>query len=350
MDWKEVRATARERMKGFCRVCPSCDGRACSGEVPGMGGLGTGSAFRNNITALDRVRLNMRLVHDVKHPVTEATVLGLPLQMPVLAAPVGGVSYNMGDKLTEEQYIEAIVSGCKEAGIVACTGDGVPPLIHESGFAAISKEQGWGIPFIKPWDSEELDEKLLKASKTGCSAIGMDIDAAGLITLAKMGRPVAPKSPSELAAIVRRVHDMGMKFILKGVMTKDDALIANRVGCDAIVVSNHGGRVLDHTPGTAEVLPGIAALVRGRMEILVDGGVRNGVDILKMLALGADAVMLGRPFIIAAMGGEGEGVRSFAAMLHDQLVQAMLLTGCESVKEAGLRLVSLEPACGGFAC
>ena len=350
MDFKEVRATARERMKGFCRVCPVCDGRVGAGEVPGMGGLGTGSAFRNNIEALNRVRLNMRLIHDVKKPDTEATVLGLPLQMPVLAAPVGGVSYNMGGLLTEEQYIEAIVSGCKEAGIVACTGDGVPPLIHESGFAAISREQGWGIPFIKPWDSAELDEKLVKASKTGCAAIGMDIDAAGLITLAKMGRPVAPKSPSELATIVRRVHDLGMKFVLKGVMTKDDALVASRVGCDAIVVSNHGGRVLDHTPGTAEVLPGIAALVRGRMEILVDGGVRNGVDVLKMLALGADAVMLGRPFIVAAMGGEAEGVRSFAEILHDELVQAMLLTGCESIGEAGLRLISIDPACGGCSC
>lgn len=350
MEMKEIRAQARERMKGFCRVCPVCDGRACAGEVPGMGGLGTGSAFRNNISALDRVRLNMRLIHDVKHPSTETVVLGLPLRMPVLAAPVGGVAFNMGGQLTEEQYIEAIVSGCKESGIVGCTGDGVPPFIHESGFAAISKEQGWGIPFIKPWDSAELDEKLMKASRTGCSVIGMDIDAAGLITLARMGRPVAPKSPAELAAIVRRVHDMGMKFVLKGVMTKEDALIASRVGCDGIVVSNHGGRVLDHALGAAEVLPGITSLVRGRMAILVDGGIRAEGQHLEHIHTVADAVLLGRPFIIAAMGGEAEGVRTFAATLHDELVQAMLLTGCESVRETGLRLVSLDPACGAFAC
>ncbi|MFQ8735375.1 MAG: hypothetical protein ACLSAH_04410 [Bilophila wadsworthia] len=75
MDIKEVRANAKERMKGFCRVCPVCDGRACAGETPGMGGIGTGSAFKNNVAALAGVRLNMRLIHEVKKPVTETEVL-----------------------------------------------------------------------------------------------------------------------------------------------------------------------------------------------------------------------------------------------------------------------------------
>ncbi len=349
MKMEAVRATARERMKGFCRVCPVCDGRSCAGEVPGMGGLGTGKAFRNNISALDRVRLNMRLIHDVKRPSPETTVLGLSLKIPVIAAPIGGVAFNMGGQLTEEQYIGAIISGCRKSGIIGCTGDGVPPFIHEAAFAAISKEQGWGIPFIKPWNSAELNAKLTKASQTGCSVIGMDIDAAGLITLAKMGRTVAPKSLAELTSIVNRVHEMGMKFVLKGIMTCEDALNAERAGCDAVVVSNHGGRVLDHTPGVAEVLPDIAAFIHGRMTVLADGGIRNGVDILKMLALGADAVLLGRPFTIAAMGGEAEGVRTFVEDLHDELIQAMLLTGCASVAEAGLNLVRID-APGAAAC
>ena len=342
MEMKEIRDTARERMKGFCRVCRVCDGRACAGEVPGMGGLGTGFAFFNNMRALERVRLRMRLVHDIKQPDTSSTVLGLPVRMPVLAAPIGGVSFNMGGKITEEAYIDAIVAGSKESGMIGCTGDGVPPFIHETGFAAIKKCSGWGIPFIKPWDSAELEEKMRKAARSGCPAIGMDIDAAGLITLAKMGRPVAPKSSGELAEIVGLVHGMGLKFVLKGVLCKEDALLAAQVGCDAIIVSNHGGRVLDHAVGSAEVLPGIAKLVKGKMEIWADGGVRNGVDILKMLALGADAVLLGRPFSIAAMGGEKEGVCTFANVLRNELVQAMLLTGCASVKDAGLHMLSLD--------
>lgn len=336
---KEVRDKARQLMKGYCRVCPVCDGRACAGEVPGMGGLGTGSAFRGNLAALASVKLNMRLVHDVKEPDTRTTLLGLPLDMPVLAAPIGGVSFNMGGGVSEEDYIDAIVRGCNERGLVGCTGDGVPPFIHESGFAAIRAAGGRGIPFVKPWDGDELSQKLEKALATGCTVVGMDVDAAGLITLRKMGRPVAPKTPEELAEIVGKVHAAGARFILKGVMGTADARLAADVGVDAIVVSNHGGRVLDHTPGTAEVLPSIADAVKGRLAILADGGVRDGVDVFKMLALGADAVMIGRPFSIAAVGGLAEGVASYIDTLKAQLVQAMILTGSANV--AGISRSSL---------
>ncbi|MUM77946.1 alpha-hydroxy-acid oxidizing protein [Pseudodesulfovibrio sp. F-1] len=324
---KETRDKARELMKGYCRVCRVCDGKACAGEVPGMGGLGTAASFKNNVTALARVRLNMRLLHGVTAPDTAVSLLGFDLSMPVLAAPIGGVSFNMGGGVSEEDYIEAVVAGCRNAGVVGCTGDGVPPVIHESGFAAIAGSEGHGIPFIKPWEGAELDEKLDKARATGCTLFGMDVDAAGLITLRQMGRPVSPKTPEELEAIIARVHGWGGKFILKGVMTPDEALLAARVGADAIVVSNHGGRVLDHTPGTAEVLAGVAAAVRGRLTVLVDGGVRDGADVLKMVALGADAVMIGRPISVAAVGGLQEGVEQYLAAVRAQLVQAMILTG-----------------------
>ena len=208
MDIKEVRANAKERMKGFCRVCPVCDGRACAGETPGMGGIGTGSAFKNNVAALAGVRLNMRLIHEVKKPVTETEVLGFRLRLPVLAAPIGGTSFNMGGALSEAEYARAIVSGCREAGIVGCVGDGAPDELHEAGNAAITAECGWGIPFIKPWEGEELERKMCRAAATGTRVLGMDIDAAGLIALARMGRPVSPKTCAELAAIVDRSHEL----------------------------------------------------------------------------------------------------------------------------------------------
>ena len=295
MDIKEVRANAKERMKGFCRVCPVCDGRACAGETPGMGGIGTGSAFKNNVAALAGVRLNMRLIHEVKKPVTETEVLGFRLRLPVLAAPIGGTSFNMGGALSEAEYARAIVSGCREAGIVGCVGDGAPDELHEAGNAAITAEGGWGIPFIKPWEGEELERKMCRAAATGTRVLGMDIDAAGLIALARMGRPVSPKTCAELAAIVDRSHELGMKFVLKGIMTVEDAIAAERAGCDGIVVSNHGGRALDHTPGTIEALPAIAAQVKGRMAVLMDGGIRDGLDVLKALAFGADAVVVACP-------------------------------------------------------
>ena len=190
----------------------------------------------------------MRLIHEVKKPVTETEVLGFRLRLPVLAAPIGGTSFNMGGALSEAEYARAIVSGCREAGIVGCVGDGAPDELHEAGNAAITAEGGWGIPFIKPWEGEELERKMCRAAATGTRVLGMDIDAAGLIALARMGRPVSPKTCAELAAIVDRSHELGMKFVLKGIMTVEDAIAAERAGCDGIVVSNHGGRALDHTP------------------------------------------------------------------------------------------------------
>jgi isopentenyl diphosphate isomerase/L-lactate dehydrogenase-like FMN-dependent dehydrogenase len=337
---KDIRKTARDLMTGYCRVCPVCNGKACAGEVPGMGGLGTGSAFMANVNALAACTFNMRLVHGITEPDTSTSLLGMDLAMPVMAAPIGGVSFNMGGKRTEDEYVAAIIDGCKQAGIVGCTGDGVPPFIHETGFAAISAAGGHGIPFIKPWEDDELYEKLSKAKDSGASLVGMDIDAAGLITLRKMGRPVSPKPVDTLREIIAKA---GLKFIVKGIMTVEDARLALEAGADAIVVSNHGGRVLDHTPGTAVVLPGIAREMKGKLGVIVDGGIRAGADVLKMLALGADAVMVGRPFSIAAMGGLTEGVVTYAQALRTELMQAMVMTGTAKVTELPADLLYSAP-------
>lgn len=314
-------------MKGYCRVCPVCDGRACAGEVPGMGGLGTGSAFAANLESLAAVRFDMRLVHDVSEPDTGIDFLGQSLALPLMAAPIGGVSFNMGGQITEDAYISAVLGGCTAAGILGCVGDGVPDFIHQAGYGAIQALGGKGIPFIKPWEDAEFFDKVDKALAAGATIIGMDIDAAGLITLKQMGRPVSPKSPQRLGEIIEQVK---VPFILKGVMTVADAQMAVAAGARAIVVSNHGGRVLDHTPGAADVLPEIADAVKGQITILADGGVRTGGDLLKMLALGADAVLIGRPFSVAAVGGLQEGVTQYIARIAGELKAAMVLTGTAS--------------------
>ncbi|MBW2590751.1 MAG: alpha-hydroxy-acid oxidizing protein, partial [Deltaproteobacteria bacterium] len=127
------------------------------------------------------------------------------------------------------------------------------------------------------------------------------------------------------------IEATSMKFILKGIMTPDDAKLAVDVGASGIVVSNHGGRVLDHTPGVAEVLPNISKAVGGQITIMADGGIRSGGDVLKMLALGADAVMIGRPFSIAAIGGLQEGVEKYIDEIKSELIQSMILTGCNDI-------------------
>ena len=336
MDMKTVRQTAKEKLKGFCRVCPECNGKACAGEVPGMGGLGTAASFKSNVETLAAFRLNMRTLHGAKNPNTTYKLFGQELSTPIMAAPITGNIYNMGGALSEEEWSREIVQGCLKAGTLACTGDGAEPAMYNSGVAAIVEAQGRGIPFIKPREQEEVFKYLRRAEEAGVLAVGMDIDGAGLVTLALKGQPVGPKTIEEMKAII---SSTSLPFIIKGIMTVEEAEIALEVGAAAIVVSNHGGRVLDHTPGTAEILAEIAATVHGRIPVLVDGGVRSGADVLKMLALGADAVLVGRPFIIAAYGGGEEAISLAINTMTKELKHTMILTGCATLEDITMEVL-----------
>ena len=329
MNLKELREGAKEKLQGYCRVCPVCDGRACAGEVPGMGGAGTGSAFTANMEALGRYRFNMRTLHDVKAPSTSFELWGENLSMPILAAPMTGVSHSMGGKISEEDFLQEIIAGSLLAGTLGMSGDGPDPRMYASGLKAIADHHGRGIPVAKPRAQEEAGKYLQAAEAAGALAVGMDIDGAGMIMMALAGQPVSPKTFGEIKELIGSTQ---LPFILKGIMTPEEAELGLAAGAAAIVVSNHGGRVLDHTPGAAEVLPAIAARVKGRLLIFADGGVRSGGDVLKLLALGADGVLVGRPLVIGVMGGGREGVAFLLNRLKSELIQAMLLTGTADVK------------------
>jgi len=169
--------------------------------------------------------------------------------------------------------------------------------------------------------------KLLKALS---SNIDDAIDAAGLPFLQGLTPPAGSKSVEELKQISACAE---RPFILKGIMTVRGAKKALEAGASAIVVSNHGGRVLDHCPATAEVLPEIVDAVGGKMTVLVDGGIRSGVDIFKALALGADAVLIGRPFVTAVYGGGEEGVQLYVQKLKAELADTMRMCGAHSLAE-----------------
>lgn len=329
MDLQTVRQVAREKFAGSCRVCTVCNGMACSGEVPGVGGVGTGSSFHNNIRALAGYRLNLRVVHDVTTPQLGCNILGMELASPIIGAAIAGVALNMKGAVTEEEYIQSVVSGCKQAGIIGMTGDGPKPEFFQAGLGALQAAGGWGIPIIKPRETAQIVLRAQQAAAAGAPAFGIDIDAAALINMTNAGQPVGPKTTEELAAIKRGTN---IPFIVKGIMTADEAEACVDAGVDAIVVSNHGGRALDHTPGTAEVLPTIVDSVKGQITILVDGGVRTGGDVLKMLAMGADAVLVGRPFAIGAVGGGAAGVELMVQKLTAELRTAMILTGTADVR------------------
>lgn len=336
MDIRELKKTAKERLKGFCRVCDVCNGVVCAGEVPGMGGIGTGNSFRANLEALARYKFNMRTIHDVKNPNTTFKLWNETLSFPVLSAPLTGTSYNMGGALTEAEFIEDIISGSLIAGTIGMCGDGADPSFFESGLSAIKRNNGKGIAIIKPRKYDEIIKRIQLAEEAGAIAVGVDIDAAGLIIMTMKGQPVEPKSIDELKALISSTR---LPFIVKGVMTLTDALIAAECGASAIVVSNHGGRILDHTLGAADVLPEIAINLKNKILIFADGGVRSGADVLKLLALGADAVLVGRPLIIGAFGGRKEGVSFILNKMKSELIQAMLLTGVENVSNVNREIL-----------
>jgi isopentenyl diphosphate isomerase/L-lactate dehydrogenase-like FMN-dependent dehydrogenase len=330
MNTAEIKQTAKERFQGTCRVCRVCDGRACAGEMPGMGGTGTGSSFIANVEALAAIKLNLRTIHDASEPDIRFEFFGHELSMPVLAAPVAGVRLNMGGTMPEADFVMALIGGSKAAGSVGMTGDGPGKVVYSTGIDVIKASSGQGIPIIKPRLAEDIVSRIRQAEEVGAWAVGVDVDAAGIIGMVRARESVGPKIVEAWQEIIA-VTDL--PFILKGIMTVEDAEASVETGAAAIVVSNHGGRVLDHTPGTADVLPEIAEAVGGDVLVLVDGGVRSGADVLKMLALGAHAVLVGRPLAIAAMGGGAEGVAMVLDQYADQLRSAMILTGCGSLAE-----------------
>lgn len=336
MNFRDVRKTARENLNNSCKVCPTCNGVACAGQVPGMGGKGSGDAFKVNVDALSNYKLNMRVIHDAKNPDTSIEIFGKKLDIPVFAAPVSGTTLNMGGKFTEEEYISWVIDGCLNAGIYPMVGDTAVDSFLMTNLEVLKGAEGQGIVFIKPWENENVIKKIKMAEDAGAFAVGMDIDACGLITLALHGKPVMPKTIEDIKELVNSTK---LPFILKGIMTVDEALLAVEAGVDAIVVSNHGGRVLDQTPGVADVLEDIAKAVKGKVTILADGGVRTGVDVLKLIALGADAVLIGRPFVTASFGGHSEGVKIYIEELKGELKSAMVLTGCKDVKSVDGRII-----------
>lgn len=336
MNYEEILKTARVELNGSCRVCPICNGKACAGEVPGMGGKGTGSSFIENVESLKRYKLNMRVLHNCDKPDTSMELFGKTMSIPVFAAPVAGTSFNMGGKVPEKEYISWINKGCVQGGIYPMIGDGADDTLFEINLKELETTNGKGIAIIKPWKNKEIIKKIRRSEKAGCFAVGIDIDAAGLITLALHGKPVAPKAVNELKEVIDSTK---LPFILKGIMTPDEAEMAVEAGAAAIVVSNHGGRALDYTPGVADVLPEIAKKVQSKIIILADGGIREGVDVFKMIALGADAVLIGRPFVPAAFGGQSQGVKMLIDRITADLKSTMILTGCKSIKDISSRVL-----------
>lgn len=338
MTYDEVMKIAKTCMGPYCKACDICNGRVCRNQMPGPGAKGVGDNAIRNYEKWGEIRVNMDTLVQKKTPDTSFELFGKKFELPVFAGPVGAVNLHYGNKYNDMEYNDILVRGCAEAGIAAFTGDGSNPEVVKAAAKAIANQNGLGVPTIKPWNEETIREKMQLVKEGHAFAMAMDIDAAGLPFLKNLNPPAGAKSVQEMKSIIA---EAGVPFIIKGIMTVNGAKKALEAGADGIVVSNHGGRVLDQCPATAEVLQEIAEAVKGKMKIFVDGGIRSGVDVFKALALGADAVIIARPYVTAVYGGAEEGIRLYTEKLKGELEDTMSMCGVKNLSEISLNHIRI---------
>lgn len=342
MNYLELMEKSREIMGiKLCKSCIECNGLACKNTIPGPGAKGIGDVAIRNYNAWKDVRVNMDTICDNVDIDPSCTLFGKTFKYPIFAGPVGAVGMHYGDAYNDHTYNDVLVKGCKEAGICAFTGDGKDPEIVKAATKVIKDNDGYGIPTIKPWSMDTYLEKLQLAKDSHAFAVAMDIDAAGLPFLKGCIPPAGRMNTQQLKDIISNTP---VPLIVKGIMSVKGALKAKEAGASAIVVSNHGGRVLDQTPSTAEVLPSIVEAVGQDMKIFVDGGIRSGVDIFKALAMGADAVLIARPFVNAVYGAKEEGIQVLVDKLGSELEDTMAMCGATTLDEITKDMITIKKA------
>jgi isopentenyl diphosphate isomerase/L-lactate dehydrogenase-like FMN-dependent dehydrogenase len=328
------------------------------------GGAGDELTLRENVAAWGHWRLRPRVLKDVRAVSTAAEVLGKPLEMPVLVAPV---AYQ---RMAHPEAESGMAAGAAAAGTVICLSTlsttrpaavaaAAPEGRHwfqlyafkdagvtralmdeaiDAGFEAIlvtadappggNRERDSRNRFTLP---QELGTPSLTAATDGGEALTIEQ------TFALMNHALTWADVESLAS------ECTVPVFVKGLLTAEDAELALDHGAAGVVVSNHGGRQLDRSLATAEALPEIAEALDGRATLLVDGGIRRGIDVATALALGADAVLVGRPALWGLAAGGREGVAAVLELLRSELELTLGLCGCTSLAELSAAHVRRAP-------
>jgi isopentenyl diphosphate isomerase/L-lactate dehydrogenase-like FMN-dependent dehydrogenase len=313
------------------------------------GGAGDEITLRENVEAWSRYRLRPRVLTDVSAVSSETEVLGKPVAAPILVAPV---AYQ---RMAHEEGEAGMAAGAAAAGTVMCLSTLSTTRPAEVAAAAPGGRHWFQMYVFK---DEGVTRALMdEAVDAGFEAILVTADAppGGNRERDRRNRFTLPKelgTPSLTAAtggeraitieetfalmnhaltwadIEDLASECSVPVLVKGILTAEDAELAIQHGAAGVVVSNHGGRQLDRSLATAEALPEIAETVDGRATLLVDGGIRRGVDAATALALGADAVLVGRPALWGLAAGGKEGVARVLGLLREELELAVALCGC----------------------
>ncbi len=315
--------------------------------------------LRENDRAYDRIRLKYRVLRDISQRTTATTLLGHDLHMPVIVAPTAF------QRMAHPDGEIATVRAAGEAGTLMIVSTLSTTSIEDVTAAAAGPV--WFQLYVYK-DREATADLVRRAEACGCSALVLTVDAQvwgrrerdvrnrfhlpdglAIKNLMPAGKEQFPQEAqgSGLAAYVVSLFDQTLSWsdvdwlcgltslpvLLKGIVHPDDARLAIDHGAAGVIVSNHGGRQLDTAPATIEVLPEIVAAVDGRLPIIIDGGVRRGTDVVKALALGAQAVAIGRPVLWGLAAGGQQGVGDVLAMLRSEIDTAMGLCGAATVDE-----------------
>lgn len=318
------------------------------------GGAGDERTLGENVAAFGRWHLRPRVLVDVGSVTTETTVIGQDVSMPVLVAPTAF------HRLAHPEGELATARAAAAAGTVMCLS--TLASVSPAELAAAAPEGRRWFQLYWPRDRGFTQELLAATVEAGFSALVLTVDfpAAGrrerdirasFRLPADLPLPNVPTGlgTGDFHAALGEVVDptitwrdlewlrsvCALPLVVKGVLTAEDALLALEHGAEAIIVSNHGGRQLDGVQASLDALPEVVEAVGDRAEILIDGGVRRGTDVVKALALGARAVLVGRPVLWGlAVAGE-DGVRRVLELLGGEVALALKLLGCASPAGVG---------------
>lgn len=345
IDWKQIEENARKKFpKEICWVCKICDGTNCASGVPGMGGVGNQFSFIDNYKSLQEYKIIPSYIHSEVEPDLSIEIFGRKIDLPIMIAPMTGASTNLKNAISEEEMISIFLKASYIENSIPWFGDGISldkfPIILNT----IEKYYSNFIMIFKPReDTKEIIKRIQIVEKLGtCIAVGIDIDAIQFKTMVLRNQKGKARTVEELKEIRNSTK---LPFILKGILSLEDAEKSMEIGANAIVISNHGGRILDTIPGTARILPKISKEFKDKILILADGGIRSGSDVFKMLSLGAHGVLIGRPFLIAAVGGGEFAVRHLFKQYKQELYQIMKLCGVDktnNLNEKFLMKINLE--------
>lgn len=330
MDYNQVLAEARKNIGPNCKACPVCNGLACGNTMPGPGSKAPGNGAHDNWKAWQGIKLDMDCIAPSGGVDTSLDFLGRQLAFPLMTGPIGSIKWQYNPESDVRDFNRDVAAVSQKLGIAGAFGDGIEAGVYVDSLKYSADFGGVSVPILNPYSDAEIKEKIAMANAAGVFAVGVVIDSAGLPHLRQKDITAGTKTVEQLRMLKACSN---APFIVKGVMSAKTALKAVEAGADAIIVSNHGGRVLPFSPATAEVLPEIAEAVKGKTKIIVDGGIRTGFNMFKALALGADAVMICRPILTAWYGAGREGIEIYVNKLKAELEDAMYMCGARKLSD-----------------